>query len=85
MHSMTAAMLMTNTLTQRNSPSAAYDKRGNPVSHTACQGIFAIACKGRISANNYEIISTSSAVELHPLVGSHSNSLAFVFIHEAIL
>lgn len=81
----TAAMLMTNILTLRNSPSAAYDKRGNLASHTVCQGIFAIACKGRISANSYEIISTSPAAGLHPLVGSHRDSLALVFIHEAIL
>lgn len=85
MHNTTAAMLMTNTLTLRSSPSTAYDKRGSPVSHTLCQGLFAIFCKGRISANNYEIISTSAAVGLHPVVGSPTNSLALVFIHEAIM
>lgn len=85
MHNKTAAMLVTKTPTLRNSPSTAYDKRGNPVSHTLCQGIFAIACKGKISANNYEIISMSPAVGLHPVVGSCSNSLALVFTYEAIL
>lgn len=80
-----AATLTKNSPTLRNSPSTASDKREIPVSHTSCQGIFAIACKDRISANNYEMISTSPAAGFHPFTRSHSDSLALAFVHEIIL
>lgn len=84
-HNTTAATLTTNTPTLKNSPSTAYDKREIPFSHMGCQGIFAIACKNRIPANIYEIISTSPAAGFHPFIRSYSDSLALAFIHETIL